>query len=234
MNLLDRIHQLQLKAVAADDDHKIKSRSGEFTTLRERIETSIEIAARVGVGRKELEFAGIIQDDYDQTRTDALVVVQDLISTIEKLSVEAKFDTVKTQGTNVEAHFKRSEKFVTSSWKGCLPSTPPRVDDDLLDALEHGGVDVESIRSDIEGAKLTLLALNTRRLPEIGDTAKLQTALATLNSSEERIGEVIDPAIAGVVVRAQREGVPYAEMTPEIISALSELGILNRFRVVLK
>jgi hypothetical protein len=87
---------------------------------------------------------------------------------------------------------------------------------------------------DIESAKLALLTLSNRTLPEPGDDAKLQKALDTLDSSGERIGKLIDPAIADVVVRAQGGGVPYSEMTPEVISALKKLGILDRFRVVLK
>jgi hypothetical protein len=234
MTLLDRIHQLQLKAVAADDEDKIKGRSGEFITLRERLETATTNAARADTGRKELESAGIVQDDYEQNRASALAVVKDLIATVENLSVETKFDAVKMQGSAVEAHFKNSETFVVDAWRHHLPPIPPTVDDELLDALEQGGVDVEALRLDIESAKLALLTLSNRTLPEPGDDAKLQKALDTLDSSGERIGKLIDPAIADVVVRAQGGGVPYSEMTPEVISALKKLGILDRFRVVLK
>lgn len=234
MTLLDRIHQLRLKAAAADDEDKIKRRSGEFTTLRERFETATANAVRVNTGRNELQSAGIVQDDYKQNRSAALTVVKDLIAAVGNLSVETKFDAVTMQGRAVETHFKNSEKYVADAWKQHLPSAPPAVDDDLLDALEQGGVNVEAIRSDIEGAKLALLVLSNRTLPEPGDSAKLQKALDTLDAIGERIGELIDPAIADVVVRAQGGGVPYSEMTPEVISALNKLGILDRFQVVLR
>ena len=234
MTLLDRIHQLQLKAVAADDEDKIKRRSGEFTMLRERLVTATANAARVDAGRKELQSAGVVQNDYEQHRSVMLASVKDLKATVENLSVETKFDAAKMQGNTIETHFKNSEISVTNAWKQHLSSAQPAVDDDLLDALERVGVDVEAIRSDIESANLALLVLRNRVVPEPGDCAKLQNALDTLNSSGERIGKLIDPAIADIVMRAQGDGVPYLEMTSEVISALKKLGVLDRFRVVLK
>jgi len=234
MTLLDRIHQLRLKAAAADDEEKIKRRSGEFTTLRERLETVVANAPRVETGRKELQSAGIVLDDFESNRAAALAVVEDLIATVQNLTVETKFDAVKMQGSSIEGYFKNSEKSVANAWKQNLPQAAPVVDDDLLDALEQGGVDVEGIRSDVARAESTLLVLINRTLPEQGDNAKLRKALDTLNSVGERIGELIDPTIADIVVRAQREGVPYSEMTPQVVSALKKLGILDRFRVVLK
>lgn len=234
MTFLEKINQLRLKAVAADDEDKIKSRSGEFTALRERLQGATVNAASVDAGRKELHAAGETQDGYDQDRASALAVIQDLESMVETLSVEAKFDAAKMQGSTIEAHFKRSEKWVVEAWRSYVPKATPAVDDDLLDALEQGGIDVEAIRSDIENATAAWLILRNRSLPEPGDNAKLQRALVTLNSSRKRIRELIDPAIADVVVRAQGDGVPYSEMTPEVILALRELGILERFRIVLK
>lgn len=234
MTLLDRIHQLQLRAVAADDEDKVRSRSGEFSTLRERLETASITATQVDIGRRELHSTGILQVDYEQNRATALAVVNDLIKFVETLSVEAKFDAAKMQGNSIVAHFKNSEKLVVDAWRSHLPSAPPTVDDELLDALEQGGVDVEAIRSDIENAKSALLTLRNRTLPQRGDNAKLQQAFDTLASGNERIGELIDPAIADLVVRAQAGGVPYSEMTTEVILALTKLNILDRFRVVLK
>lgn len=234
MTLLDRIHQLQVKAADADGDYKIKSRSGDFTALRQRLEAAAANAVRADTARKELEFAGIVQDDWKQNRIDALTAVKELITTVENLSVEAKFDAVKIQGSIVEDNFKSSEKFVADAWKSYLHSTPEGVDDGFLDALEQSGVDVEAIRSDIEGAEAVLLILRSRKIPEAGDNAKLQAALTTLNSRHARIGEVIDPEIADVVVRAQSGGVQYTEMKPDVVSALNKLGILDRFLVVLK
>lgn len=234
MTFLEKISQLRLKAVAADDEDRIKSRSGEFTALRERLQSAAANAASVDVGRKELHAAGETQDGYNQDRAFALAVIQELESLVETVSVEAKFDAVKMQGSLIESHFKRSEKWVADSWRSYVPKATPALNDELLDALEQGGIDVEAIRSDIENAAVTLLTLRNRSLPEPGDNAKLQRALDTLNSSGERIGELVDPAIADVIVRAQGGGVPYLDLTPEVILALQKLGILERFRVVLK
>lgn len=233
MTLQERINQLRLKAVAADDEHKIKSRSGEFVALRERIQNASANAPRVAAGRRELDAAGLTEDGYDQEGATTYAGIQVLIATIESLSVESKFDLVKMQGQNVEMHFRNSEKFVANAWKSHLPPYLP-ADDDLLDALDQAGIDVEAIRSDIESARLMLLTLRNRTLPQPGDALRLTQALSTIDASKARIGEVINPVIADLVVRAQTGDVPFAEMTPEVVSALADIGILNRFRVVLR
>jgi hypothetical protein len=233
MTLLERINQLRLKAVAADNEHKIRSRSGEFVALRERMQNASAIAPRVAAGRRELEAAGLTEDGYDQDRATTCAGIKALIATIESLSVESKFDLVKMQGQNVEMHFRNSEKFVANAWRSHLPPYLP-TGDDLLDALDQAGVDVEAIRSDIESARLVLLTLRNRALPQPGDALRLQQALSTIDASKARIGHVIDPVIADLVVRAQTGEVPFAEMTPEVVSALADIGILSRFRVVLR
>lgn len=233
MTFMGKIEQLRLKAAAFDDEDKIKSHTGEFTTLRDRLEAAAANAANVAAGRKELQAAGVTQESYDQDRASALSVAKNLISMVEDLSVEKKFDALKMQVSPIETHFRNSEKFVARAWQEFQPPAPPSADD-LLDSLEQAGVDVENIRSDLEDAKSVLLRLGSRRLPEPGDIATLRQALSRLSSSASRIGEVIDPAIAQVVMRAQDGGVPYSEMTPQVVQALKELGLLDRFRVVLK
>lgn len=233
MTLLDKISKLRLSAVAADNRDKLKARSGELTALRELLQRATANAAIVTAGREELRTAGYTQDGYEQDRASALAVIKDLIDTIQTLPIETKFDLIKIQGHSVEAHFRSSEKFVTSTWKAYVPSQTFADHDDLLNALAQGGINVEAIRSDIEDAESALLTLKYRALPQTGDVAKVRQALDTLNSVASRIGEVIDPAIADLVVRAQDGGVPYSEMTAEVKVALEKLGILDRFRVVL-
>lgn len=234
MTFLDKLHQLQVKAVAADDEEQVKRRSGDFVSLRERLQAATMTAGQVVEGWAELESAGIVLEDYEQNRVSALAAVKSLMATVESLSVEAKFDEVKRQYSAIEAHFRKSEKSVFEAWRHHLAPTPPPVDDAFINALEQAGVDVESIRSDIERARGVLTVLGNRGLPRRGDIAELERAWSTLASITSRIGEVIDPVIADVVVRAQDGGVPYTRMTPEVVSALESLGILDRFRVVLR
>src|SRR4051812_3280165 len=110
MTFVDRINQLQLRAIAADDEDKIRSRAGEFTSLRDRIQCAASNAPRVTVGREELRSAGIEQSDYEQNRASALAVVGDLINTVESLAVDAKLDAVKMQTSTLESFFKNSAK----------------------------------------------------------------------------------------------------------------------------
>jgi hypothetical protein len=234
MTLVERIHQLQLRAVAADDQHKIRARAGEFTSLRDRIQRSTSNASRVAVGREELRSAAVTQSDYERNRASALAVVGDLIDAVGSLSVDAKLDAVKIQASTLEAFFRNSANWVAEAWADALPAEQPAVDEDLLNALEQSGLDVEEIRLDIERAQAVLLTLSNKALPERDDWMKLHEALAILSSSGARIGSLVNPAIAVVVVRAQGDGVPYAELTNEVVAELQRLGILDRFRVVLK
>lgn len=236
MTLVEQISALRLKAVAADDETRIKARSGEFITLRERLQAATVNAASAVAGRVELQAANCVEDGYEQSRTSVLSVVQDLVSTLQNLTIDAKLDLVKLQCNSIETHFKNSEKFVVNAWQEYARSFGQNDDHDdhLLDALERGGVDVDEIRSEIEKAESTLLVLRNRTFPHMGDVAKMQQALDTLNTIRERVAQLIDPEIANLVVRAQDGGIPYSEMTPGVVEALSSLGILDRFRVVLK
>ncbi|MGY1780307.1 hypothetical protein [Geodermatophilus sp. SYSU D01036] len=234
MTLLDRIYQLQLRAVAADDEEKLRTRAGDFTSLRDRIQNATANASRVILGRAELQTAGIEQGDFEQNRVSALAVVRELMDTVETLAVDARTDAVRMQVGTLVTFFRNSAKWVADSWADALPSEQPAVDEDLLDALEQGGFDVEAIRLEIERAQTALLTLCNKSLPERGDWKHLQEALAVLNSSGERLRYFVDPVIADVVVRAQGDGVPYEELSLEVVAELRRLGILGKFRVVLR
>lgn len=234
MTLLDRIQNLQLRAVLADDESKIRTRVGEFTTLREQISSATSTATRVAVGRQELFAAGVQQDHLAQRRASALSIVTDLIAATRTLPVDAKIDAIRIGTRTVVEFFRKSEEWVEENWRGIRQSEHPWVDDELLDALEGGGVRVEAIRQDIERANRALLILKYRSIPEAGDYAKLVGARQVLASVGERISELIDPKIAHVVLQAQADGVPYSDFTEEVVGGLRQLGILERFRIVLK
>ncbi|MFI8775095.1 hypothetical protein ACIGKQ_23450 [Gordonia sp. NPDC062954] len=235
MTLAEQIDSLRLRAVAANDEEKIRTRTGEFTTITGRIDMATAKADRVEVARDVLHSAGVAQEDYVELRRAALALVTDLITAVESLNVDAKLDAVKMQAKTVEQFFKNSELWAIAAWKNYLPTEVPAVDDDLLDALQYGGVDVEVIRLDIERAKSAILALSNKDLPQSGDIERLQDALALLGSSGERIGSLVNPTIADVVVRVQSDdGVPFSELTPDVVVELNRLNILHRFRVVLR
>lgn len=234
MTLLERIQTLQLRALAADDESKIKTRVGEFTTLRDQISAATSNALRVEVGRKELLAVGHAENGDAQGRTAVLRIVEDLIEAAKTLPVEARIDATRMSTRTVVDFFGKSQKWVEDNWRVALQAGQPEVDDDLLNALEHGGIDVESIRHDIDQAETVLFSLRFRSIPEAGDYTRLIHAREALRSVGARISELIDPRIAGVIVRAQSEGVPFTEFTDEVIAGLRQLGILERFRIRMK
>ena len=131
MTLLDRIQNLQLRAVAADDENKIKTRVGEFTTLRVQLESATSNAARVAIGRGELRAAGIRQDDPAQGRAPVLAIVEDLITAARTLPVDVKIDAARLGTRTVVDFFGKSQKWVEDNWQITLQSGHPEVDDDL-------------------------------------------------------------------------------------------------------
>lgn len=156
MTLLDRIQNLQLRAVAADDKSKIKARVGDFTTLRNQIESAIWNATRMSVGRRELRAAGIRQDDPLQNGASVLAVIEDLTAAARTLSVDEKVDAVRRRARIVVDFFSKSEEWVQDNWQIALQARYPEVDGDLLDALENGGINVSDIRRDIDQAESVL------------------------------------------------------------------------------
>lgn len=233
MTLAQRIHDLQLRAVAATDEERIKTRSGEYTAITEQLVETAGRAARVATARAELASAGILQDGLDQDQDRALAVIHEVADTVSTLRVDAKLDSVKMQVSSIIRFFGESQSWAVQAWRSLVPTELPTVDDDLLDALENGGFDIEAIRADIEQARSNVLVLRSRSLPDTGDHRRLQEALEVLAHSSKRIVDLVDPIVADLVVRAQTEGVPIDELTPDVVTELRRLGIVNRFRVVI-
>lgn len=231
MTLHDRIGQLRLSAIAADDDERTRARSGEFTAMMERLAVATSNAEAVSIGRKEMEIAGVRDQDFTNQCAQTRRIVAELIRTVEDLPVTSPFDGAKAQAELIELHFRNSEKFVATAWKSHTTQKPPAIDDELLDALSQAGIDVEEIRSEIETAKATLLSLANRPLPRQGDVGRIKEALDTLKVSSSRIAEVIDPDVAEVLMRIQDGGVPLSDFTCELLELFRALGILGRFRV---
>lgn len=234
MTLMDRLNALSLRAVAADNENQIKARSGEFVQITEEVKLTTKSAKEVEAARSELRAAGIEQEGYDQLREETVATANDLISTVRSLPVSAKLDTVKSQVKTVERFFSGAERWVEREWKEILAADPPAIDDALLDALQQSGVDVEDIRAEIERGELALLSLRNRRLPRAGDLERLQGALQALDESSKKVGHVVDPIVADVLVESQGEGAPLASLTPPVLSELKRLKILDRFTVVLR
>lgn len=233
MTLAQRIHDLRLRAVAATDEERIKARSGEYTAITEQLVETAGRAARLATARAELASAGILQGGLDQDHDRALAVIQEVADTVSTLRVDAKLDSVKMQVSSIIRFFGESQSWAVRAWRSLVPTELPTVDDDLLDALENGGFDVEAIRADIEQARSNVVVLRSRSLPDTGDYRTLQEALEVLAHSSKRIVDLVDPIVADLVVRAQTEGVPIDELTPGVVTELRRLGIVDRFRVVI-
>ncbi|MET9346278.1 hypothetical protein [Streptomyces termitum] len=237
MTLLERVLHLRTAAAAADDAYAIRQRTGALVTEAEKVESLLKDVRQIAGGMAELRAAGILPDgelapaDIDKAarmlrQTAAALAVQD---------IDAPLDSIR-------AHIKQARSLTDSlrqaaghAWVKELNRDIPPINEDLVDALDKSGMNVEQLRAKIENAHGVLDVLRNRAVPQSGDVAKLQAVRESLRSCGEGISRIVDPALARVIMEAQEAtGMPLSSITPEILARLAQLGILDRFRVRLR
>ncbi|MEV6416167.1 hypothetical protein [Kribbella sp. NPDC051718] len=236
MTLLDRIDQLRTAAVAADNEYQLNVRTGDLRELHARLETTATGLPRLVTAICELRAGGVtLRDGAGLEATSATDAAADLHRTLEALRFDSPLDNAKTQLRVVESFVKRLRETVEDAWAAELERDTALVNDELVEALHRGGADVEDLRQALENATSALLILNSRPLPQAGDMAKLTASFATRRACEERIRDLVPPAVAKLILRARSEhGLPLNLVTPEVLTELDRLGIRERFRVTLR
>jgi len=236
MTLLTRVTNLRTAAVVVDDVAKIKSRTGELRTLSDRLELTAQTLPGLitGVGALAVIDATLNAD----TIKDAAEVVagmRALAGTLPGMPVDAPLDVAKLRVRAVENFTKELRMFVQANWLLYRDQELPAINEELVEALAAGGVDVEDVRNELISAQTALTVLRTREIPHEGDVEKFTGALEKLHACGEKISTLVDPVLAEGILRSQTdEGIPLSWFTPQRISALTELGILDRFQVRLR
>jgi hypothetical protein len=151
------------------------------------------------------------------------------------MAVDANLDLAKVQVRNAGKFAADLRAFVADGWHRHVTQPLPPINRDLVDALAKSGLDVESIRAALESAHGQLLVIVNRTIPLKGDVDKFSAAFESLRGCGDRIGNVVDPDIADGILGAQEgAGMPLAWFTAERLQTLSDLGIIDRFRVRLQ
>lgn len=236
MSLLTRVTNLRTAAVVVDDVAKIKSRTGELRTLSDRLELPAQTLPDLITGLRDLAVINVFLDaDTIKDAAEVVTGMRTLASTLPGMPVDAPLDVPKSQVKAVESFTKELRMFVQANWLSFRDQDLPPINEALVEALAAGGVDVEDVRNELVSAQAALMGLKFRDIPGDGNIAKFKGAVEKLRACGEKISTLVDPDLAEGILKAQSdEGILLNWFTPERISALTELGILDRFQVRLR
>lgn len=233
--LLGRVTSLRTAALAVDDVVKVKNRTGDLKSLSDRLQgPSNDLPALVTALADLTKVDVTIDVDSLQDAADAIAAARALAISLPGLPIDAALDIPKSQIKVIENLVKKLRAFVEAHWLPYRDQELPPINEDLVEALAAGGVDIEDVRSKLISAQSTINGMKYRDLPQAGDIDRFTRALKTLRACGEEISTLVDPAIADGILMSQTEGVSLTWFTPERIAAVTELGILDRFWVRLK
>ncbi|MFC7500599.1 hypothetical protein ACOACQ_19070 [Nocardioides sp. CPCC 206347] len=232
MTLLTRVTNLRTAAVAVDDVVKIKTRTGDLRTLSDRLGSPARELPTLITALTELaSIDASLDSDSVQDAAETVAALRSLATTLPGLPIDAALELPKSQVKSVENLTKKLALFVDTHWGPFREQELPAINEELVEALAAGGVDVEDVRNKLIGAHSTILGIRYRSIPQEGDVARFSEALATLRACGEEISTLVDPTLAEGILKSQTEGISLSWFTPERIAAVTDLGILDRFRV---
>ncbi|MFC6161140.1 hypothetical protein [Kribbella jiaozuonensis] len=236
MSLRSRIRDLHTSAVVADNEHQVRLRTGQLSDLSDRIATVVQGLSALRVGLAEVRQLNVeIPADLHRAAGHATDGLRSLAAELPDIAVDSDLDAAKVHVSNTERFVSGLRSFVADNWRRHVTQPLPPINRELVDALAESGVDVESIRVALESAQGQLLAIVNRTIPLKGDVDKFRAAFESVRASGDQIGNVVDPDIAkGIVGSQEGAGMPLVWFTPVRLQALSELGIIDRFRVRLQ
>ncbi|MBZ6090752.1 hypothetical protein KVH02_20845 [Streptomyces olivaceus] len=235
MTLIEQVQRLRVAAVAAHDEDKINRRTGELAGQAENVETLIETIQRLSRGVAELRTAHAALDNLDPQAAQLAADLHALAEMLHSQDADAPLQALKAQVKAADGFVKGLRKSVEQAWIAERNREVPVINEDLVTTLSKSGIDVEEIRIKIEKAQGVLNVLNNRVVPESGDVARLTAALESLQACGKQISVLVDPILARVIMGAQEAaGTPLNSFTPEVLTGLSRLGILDRFWVRLR
>ncbi|SKC66473.1 hypothetical protein [Krasilnikoviella flava] len=236
MTLRSTIQGLRASAEVANDEHKVKMRTGEFVELADQLEPLLSKLPDLRIGLAEVRNLDVgLPPGLAQEITLFTAGLRALATELPSVGVDHNLQTTKIQVRSAVAQVAAIESLVADAWHEFRSQQPPPVNRDLVDTLARGGVDVEDIRKELETAQARLLIASTTRIPSLGAVQRFREAIEAIRRCGKRLGEVVDADIAkGIVGSQEPSGVPLAWFTPDRLERLRSLGVIDRFQVHLR
>jgi alkylhydroperoxidase family enzyme len=236
MTLRSTIQDLRAHADVANDEHQVQVRTGQFADLSARLGPPLAELPSLNVGLAEIAQLDVeMPPGHDQDAAQVVESLRALANEIPTLGIDENLDLAKARVRSAEKYVSELRALVTSAWQSFVNQPPPAINSDLVDALAHGGVDVEEIRDALETARGHLLAISSRMVPDQGAVKRFRAAIAAIHRCGEKLGEVVDADIAeGIVGSQEPSGMPLTWFTPERLEKLADLDIIDRFQVHLR
>lgn len=236
MSLRSRIQDLRTAAAVANDEHQVHLRTGQLADLSDRLGGPAQDLPALKVALTEVRQLDVeMPTDLDQEAVQVAGGLREVAAELPAMALDASLDLAKARVRNAEKFAAQLRALVADAWQRHVTQPLPPINNELVDALAQGGFDVESIRDALESAQGQFLAIVNRTIPLEGDVAKFSAAFESLRACGDQIGTVVDPDIAEGILGAQEEpGMPLAWFTAERLQMLTELELIDRFRVRLQ
>jgi hypothetical protein len=236
MTLRSTIQDLRAHADVANDEHQVKVRTGQFAELSARLGPALAELPRLNVGLAEVQQLNVeLPAGRVQEAAQVVESLRALAAELSTVTVDQSLDLAKAQVRSAEKYVSELRALVAGAWQAHVSQPAPAINSDLVDALAHGGVDVEDISDALESARGRLLAVSSTVIPGQGAVGKFRAAMDAIHRCGEKLGEVVDEDIAeGIVGSQEQSGMPLSWFTPERLEKLAGLGIIDRFHVRLR
>lgn len=236
MTLRSTIQDLRAHADVANDEHRVKVRTGQFADLSARLSQPMAELPRLNVALAEVAQLDVdLPPGRDQDAAQVAEGLRALATEIPALGIDETLDLAKARVRSAEKYVGELRALVGGAWQSYVRQPPPGINSDLIEALAQGGVDVEEIRNELETARGHLLVISNKMIPDQGAVERFRAAIEAIRRCGEKLGDVVDVDIAeGIVGTQESSGVPLTWFTPERLEKLTALGIIDRFRVRLR
>ena len=236
MTLRSTIQNLREHAEVANHEHQVKVRTGQFADLSARLCPALADLLVLNVGLAEVQQLDIqLPHSRDQEAEQVAESLAALGAELPTVTIDQSLELAKARVRSAEKYVSELRALVSSAWQAYVAQPVPTINSDLVDAIAHGGVDVEEIRDELESARGRLLAISSTTIPSQGAVSRFRVCIDAIHRCAQKLGEVVDEDVAEGIVGSQEEsGMPLNWFTPERLEKLAGLGITDRFQVHLK
>jgi hypothetical protein len=202
--------------------------AGETEALAASILTQVERARNARLGLEEF---GIVGGDRDLAAARGLVA--DAARSYLADPTIANLEKARSSLALLRSRTDQYEQAAEKAWEDHRSANlSPSIDRTYLDQLTAAGFDVGTIDQRVELGETHLMILSERRIPQPGDRASWDSAVAELREAAQRLTDLAPPEVRSFLSAAVVNGASIDMLTPEVLRFLSERGLDRSFKIV--